>query len=164
MSKKLYEKMNDQMNLEYESAFIYKAMSAWCAEEDFKGAEHWLTLQYDEEIEHGEKFRNFLHDIDEKVTFTGMEPAKSEFKSLLEVFELALEHEKLISKSIRELYKQAVEESNYEAQVFLNWFIEEQVEEEASVGEVVSILEKIGDSTSGLFMYDAVLGRRRDEH
>ncbi len=160
MSKNLYEKMNDQMNLEYESAFIYKAMSAWCAEEDFEGAERWLTLQYEEEIEHGEKFRNFLHDIDHKTSFTGMEPAKSEFASLLEVFELALEHEKLITKRIQELYKQAVEESNYEAQVFLNWFIEEQVEEEAHVGAVVSKLQKIGDSPSGLFMFDAVLGKR----
>ncbi|MDO5717972.1 MAG: ferritin [Tissierellia bacterium] len=158
----LLEKMNEQMNREYESAYVYKALAAYCAENDYNGSERWMNEQAKEEIFHAEKFRNFLHDLDHEVKFTGMEPVEENIGSLLDAFKASLEHEKYITRNIKEIYKQAVEESNYEVQIFLNWFIMEQVEEEASVGEVVSKLEKIGDSTSGLFMYDAVLGRRDD--
>lgn len=162
MDKKLFANLDEQMNLEYESAYIYKAMAAYAAEEDWTGSEHWFNEQAREEIEHAEKFRNFLHDKGFKVSFKGMKAAKTDYKSLLEAFQTALEHEQFITKSIKKLYKEAVEKEDYEVQVFLNWFIEEQVEEEANVGAVVARLEKIGDSTNGLFMMDKALGKREE--
>ncbi|MDO5689862.1 MAG: ferritin [Tissierellia bacterium] len=157
---KLLDNMNAQMNREYESAYIYKGMAIYAAGANFRGATGWMEKQADEEVTHAEKFKEFLLDLGYQPKLTGMEEAKTEYKSLADIFEAALDHEKFISKNIRDLYKQAVEEANYEVQVFLNWFIEEQVEEEASVGEIVDLLEMVGDSKNGLFMLDAQLGRR----
>lgn len=160
MSQELYARLNEQMNFEYEAAYIYNVMCAYCAEQNLNGAAHWLRVQVDEEIYHAEKIRNFLFDRGYETSFTGLDPVEKDYTSLLDVFQKALEHEKLISASIRKLYKEAVEKDEFEAQVMLNWFIQEQVEEEATFGEIVEILEQVCDSSAATFMYDSKLMQR----
>lgn len=156
----LMKKMNEQFNLELESGYLYLAMSAYLKERDMEGFAHFMFKQAHEEFEHAMKFYNFLFEVDEKVEYTGIKKPEFKAESFTDVFKQALEHEKFISKSIRELYKLAEEEKNYEALEFLGWFIDEQVEEEDNFRGIVTRFERINESWNGLYIFDAELGKR----
>lgn len=160
MDKKLQEALNEQMNREYESAYIYKAMEVYFAENDLDGSKNWMNLQAAEELQHGEIIRNFLHDVEVPVTFRPINVPTAKYNSVLEVFKAALEHERFISNSIKDIYKLALEVNDIDVQIFLNQFIREQVEEEATVKAIVSKFEKVGDSISAIYMIDSSLGDR----
>ncbi|MGO1371920.1 MAG: ferritin [Senegalia sp. (in: firmicutes)] len=159
-SEKMLQALNDQMNFEYVSANYYLAMAAYCADEDFEGIENFFMVQADEERFHARKFYDYINDRDGRVKISQMEEPKNEFSSIKEAFETALDHEKKVTSRINDLMKLAHEESDYATISFLNWFVDEQVEEEASMKTIIAKLNRIGESAQGLFMLNKELGAR----
>jgi ferritin len=138
-------------------------MSAQFEAENLQGIAHWMRVQSQEEIGHAMKFYNFIFDRMGTVVLQALEQPPSNFGSPLQAFEKALEHEQKISGLINGLYALADKESDYASKVFLNWFVEEQVEEEKNAAQIVETLKLIGDSKNGLFMLDHQLGERGGE-
>jgi len=163
ISKKCVKAINDQMNQEFFAAFLYQAMANDAMDKGFKGAANWFNMQFKEEMEHGFKFAKYLEDQGQKVMITGMEAPKTEWPNLLAMFKDALEHEKLVTSLIVEIAKLAAKEQDFATQNMLQWFIDEQVEEEASVSDVIWMLEMSKDSKGALFMADRTLGKREDD-
>lgn len=155
MNKKLTDAINDQLNYEFESAHVYLAMQAYVATLGLEGFENWLGVQYEEEIFHARKFVNYLNERGERVIITGFETPKAEFKSLLEVFEGALEHEQGVTARINNLMKIAHEVSDYASISFLQWYVDEQVEEEDNVTKLIDKIKLVKDA--GLYMLDKEL-------
>lgn len=160
MKKKVVDAVNKQIQAEFESAYLYLAMSAHFETENMAGFAHWMRIQWEEEIQHAFKFYNMLIDRDEKVKLLPISEPKDDFGSSLEVFQKSLDHEKEITKKINDLYGLAVEEKDYPLQNLLQWFIDEQVEEENNVRDIIQQLKMIGDNGTGLFMVDRELASR----
>jgi ferritin len=160
LSKKISDEMNAQIKHEFASAYLYLAMSARFEAENLPGFAHWMRLQAQEEVEHAMKFYNYIFDRGGSVVLQAIEQPPSEFGTPLEAFQKALEHEKKVTALINNIYASADKENDYASKVFLNWFVEEQVEEEKNATAVVETLKLIGDSKNGLFMLDRQLGSR----
>lgn len=157
---KLYDNLNEQMNFELESAYIYATMSAHLADLDLKGAAHYIDLQVKEEVEHAERFKNFLQETGYKVKYRPLNPGSGEFSSPLDVFEKALAHEKVVTARIHALVDEARAAGDQRALNLLYWFVDEQIEEEDTFGSHVLRLERIGDNWNGLYMFDKELAKR----
>lgn len=157
---KLIEKINEHMNFELESAYVYLGMVKYLDEQDMGGFSHFMKKQAQEEFEHFEKFYNFLFELDEIPVLEGLKKPEQEFKNFTDVFKIALEHEKEVTKRIHDLYEAAVKDKNRDVQNFLEWFIEEQREEENTFRGIVTRLERIGESWSGLYIFNRELGQR----
>lgn len=153
--------MNAQIKRELDSAYIYAAMAAYFDRTGLPGAAHWMKKQFGEEQAHAWKFYGFIYDRGGNVTFEALDKPAEDFASPLDAFKKVLDHEKYITGHINDLYALAVEEKDYASQILLQWFIEEQVEEEKSAGDIVDMLERIGDSKHALFMLDKELGQRQ---
>lgn len=160
---RLREAMNEQIGHEFFSAYVYLSMSAYCENHNLTGFAHWLREQAREEVDHALRFVDFLLERGQAVRLPAMAAPPAEFGSPLEVMEAALEHERKISGRIGKLYAMAVEEQDYPAQVFLQWFVTEQVEEEATVGLIVERLKLFGAEGVALFGLDQELGSRSGE-
>lgn len=160
ISEKLLNALNDQFNFELLSGYYYLAMSAYCKDKNMHGMSHFLVEQAKEEYEHAMKFYDFIFDMDGRVTTQAMEEPKNDYNSFLEVFDAALEHEKLVTSRIYNLLELAGEEQSYPTIHFLQWFVEEQLEEENSMKDIIFKLEGIKDSFVGLTMLDKELGNR----
>jgi ferritin len=160
LSKKISDEMNAQIKHEFASAYLYLAMSARFEADNLPGFAHWMRLQAQEEVEHAMKFYNYIFDRGGSVVLQAIEQPPSEFGTPLEAFQKALEHEKKVTALINNIYASADKENDYASKVFLNWFVEEQVEEEKNATAVVETLKLIGDSKNGLFMLDRQLGSR----
>ena len=159
-SEKMQKAMNDQIHHEMESAYIYLAMAAYLAEENYPGFTHWMKMQFDEEMIHAFKFYDYIHSRGAKVVLQAIAQPPAEFDSPLSAFETALGHEQKISADIHNLYALALEEKDYPSLSFLQWFIDEQVEEEEHVGGVVEDIKRVSGSDQGLLMLDRELGQR----
>lgn len=160
MDKKLLEEMNLQINKEIYSGYLYLAIAAYFEDQNLGGFAHWMRLQAEEELEHGMKFFDFLVDRGERVELLEIEKPESDFGSPAEVFTKVLEHEQYVTSRINLLYELAQNEKDYATQVFLNWFVDEQVEEEKNASEILGYLEKVGDSGNALLMLDQRLKSR----
>lgn len=160
LSEKLLNALNDQLNFEFESAHIYLAMAAYCADLDLDGFSNFFLVQAEEERFHAMKFYNFINEMDGRVTFKGMEEPQNEFESLLDVFKKALEHEKLVTKRIYNLMDLANEEKEHATISMLKWFIDEQVEEETTFKGLIKKLERLGENNHGIYMLDSELAQR----
>jgi ferritin len=160
MDKKFVEAINVQLNFEIESAHVYLAMQNYFASKSLKGFEHWFQIQFREEMEHAEKFMDYLNDRGERVEIRGFETPKNEFGSILEVLEISLNHEKEVTKRIWNLMTTAIELKDYASISFLQWYVDEQVEEEANFSELIDKVKMVGDK--GLYMLDRELGKRED--
>lgn len=158
MDKKLVDAINKQLNYEFESAHVYLAMQAYVATTGLEGFESWLGVQYDEEIFHARKFIKFLNDRGEKAVITGFGTPRADFSSILEVFETALEHEKGVTSRINNLMKIAHEVHDYASISFLQWYVDEQVEEEDSFNKLIDKIKLLDNKD--LFMLDKDLGTR----
>ena len=152
--------LNEQMNFEYESAYIYKAMSAYTNDEELDGFTSWLDLQVDEEIVHGEGMRKFLQSVGYKPHYTAMAEPKSDYESALDVMQTALEHEKEVTRRITNIANEA-RESDARVFSFIQWYIDEQVEEEENFSKIIRRLERIGDDWHSIYMLDQELGQRQ---
>lgn len=161
LSKKMQDLMNNQIQAEFYSAQLYLAMSVYSESENFKGIGHWLKLQYEEETSHGMKFLHHMLERGADVELKIIEAPPVKYGSMLKLFEEVLAHEKKVTALINNLYEMALKEKDYASQIFLQWFISEQVEEEANASEIVAQLKLVGDkSVGGLFQIDHALGKR----
>lgn len=163
ISKSMQEAVNDQINKEFYSSYLYLSMAAYFEDKNLPGFAHWLRHQADEEREHGMKFYEHLLDRGGRVSLAAIEAPPSDWKSILEAFKEVRAHEAKVTASINTLYELALKEKDYPAQVFLHWFIEEQVEEEKNAAEVVSLLERVEAHDSAVLMLDHRLGKRSGE-
>ena len=159
-TEKLMKALNDQFNFELESGYYYMAMAAYCSAENMNGMAHFLHEQAKEEYEHAMKFYTFINDMDGRVMNKAISEPKNEYSSFLEVFETGLSHEKLVTSKINDIMKMAQEENDYPTIQFLQWFIEEQLEEENTMKDIVFKLENIKDNYQGLYLLDRELGQR----
>ena len=160
ISKAMEEAINQQINREFYSAYLYLAMAQECESIGLKGSAKWFTLQYHEEISHGMKMVDYLNDQGARVVLDAIEKPPVEFGPLVTMFEKTAEHERFVTKSIYSLVDLAVKEKDYATQEFLQWFVKEQVEEEANADEIVKKLEFVGTTNHGLYLLDKELGAR----
>lgn len=161
ISKKLHNAILEQIQFETESAYLYQGMSLYCQQQNFRGFAHWLKAQQQEEIGHADKFINYLMDRGAAVALKNISAPASEFGSPLELFEKVLAHEKKVTAAIEKIYELAVAEKDIKTQIFLQWFISEQVEEEATATAIVEKLRMIGEKSMGAIFYvDKELGKR----
>ncbi|PLX43815.1 MAG: ferritin [Deltaproteobacteria bacterium] len=160
ISEKLLKALNVQINKEWWSASIYKAMAAYCESEDLPGFANWFNVQTLEELTHGQRIFDFICEAGERVELYPMEGPKNDYESPLDAFTYGLEHEKLVTSLINDLMTIAKEENNHAAEIMLQWFVTEQVEEEASFGLIKKKLERVGDDGRGLLMLDDELATR----
>ncbi len=161
MSEKLNKAMNEQINAEMYSAYLYLSMASWLEDENFPGMASWMKAQAQEEMEHAMKFYEFINDRRHKVNLLPIEGPKTSWNSPQEAFEDSFEHEKYVTSRIHALMEIAREEKDYAAEAFLQWFVTEQVEEEAAVDAILSRMQAMGDSKHGMFMLDHELGKRK---
>lgn len=163
-NEKLIKALNEQLNFEIESAYIYKGMANWLASEDWNGFSHFMTKQVYEELEHAGKIERFLLEIGEKIELTEVPQPKNEYASVNEVMQIALEHEKEVTRRFNNLMDIAREVDDKRIEIFLQWFITEQVEEEATFEGIIVKLDRLtgkdGANITGLYMLNAELGRR----
>lgn len=155
----LLDMLNDQMNFEYESAYIYKAMAAYTEDLDLDGFTLWLETQTDEEVMHGEGMRKFLQTVGYKPHYKALSEPKSDYKDVLDVMQTALNHEKEVTRRITEISNKAREE---DARVFsfIQWYIDEQVEEEQNFSKIIKRLERVDGDWHSIYMLDEELGQR----
>jgi len=160
LNDNIEEALNDQVNKELYSAYLYQAMGAQAEFDGFEGIASWMSVQAEEEVFHAKKIYNFINEKGGRVELESIEKPPVDFDSVQAMFEGALEHEQFVTKSINELVDLAQEENDHATEIFLQWFVEEQVEEEDSVESILDKLELIGDSGQGLLMFDKELGQR----
>ncbi len=163
MSAKVLDAMNAQINAEIYSAYVYLAMSAHFESANLPGFAKWMRLQYAEETAHALKFFDFIHERGGAVTLKAVDAPPPAPATPLAVFEKTYAHEQKVTGMIHDLYKLAVAEADYPAQVFLQWFINEQVEEEKNASDAVARLRMIGDFAPALLMMDEEMGERGGE-
>jgi ferritin len=160
MNKRVVEAINRQINSELSASYSYLGMSVWCERQKLTGAARWLRLQSQEEHMHAMKLLDFLLARDSDVDLRPIQPAKLPFKSLMDVFERALEQEEEVTKQIDTLYETAFMEKAFAAVAELQWFLTEQVEEEKTGREIVAKLKMIGNDPASLLDMDRELGTR----
>ncbi len=159
-SKKMIKSLNEQLNKELFSSYLYLSMSAYFEEDNLNGMAAWMRFQSQEEYAHAMKFYDFIHKIGGRVKLAQIDTPKDKWENPLAAFKEAYEHEKFISKSIHEIVDLAMEEKDHAARSFLNWFVDEQVEEEENANLIVEKFKMIGDNKTALYMLDKELGAR----
>ena len=160
LSKAMQHAINEQINAELTSAYLYLSMSAYCSAANWTGSGRWMRLQSQEELSHAIKLFDYVIDRGGHATLRSLSQPPTEFKSLHTIFQQVLGHEQEVTKKIHQLYELAVKENDYATQVMLQWFITEQVEEEKTVSEILAQLKMIGEQSTALFMLDRHLGTR----
>lgn len=160
LSKKIEKAINDQINAEMYSSYLYLSMSTHFESISLPGLANWMKQQAQEEMFHGMKMFDFVCERGGRVTLQAIGKPPSKWSSTLDVFENVLAHEQKVTGLINKLVDLAIKERDHATNIFLQWFVSEQVEEEASAGEIVDKLKLIGDDSNGLFMLDKDLGVR----
>ena len=160
ISKKIQQALNEQINHEIGSAYLYLSMAAYFGSAGFDGMAQWMHVQAHEEYIHAMKFFNHILERDGKVELLELTKPKAKWATPLAAFQDAYKHEKFITSKIHALVELAMKEGDHAAGILLQWFVTEQVEEEATASKVVQMLERIGDSGNGMFMLDKELGNR----
>lgn len=159
MKKELLEQALDQINFEFESSYLYLSMSTWAADNGYPGTAKWMDKQAEEEISHGKKMMHFLQEVNERVLLKPIAGVPTDFPGFMDLFKLSLEHEKKVTARINALYEAALAEKNYPMANLYNWFINEQVEEESTLVDIITRLEKV-PTPIGIMMMDDRLGSR----
>jgi len=163
LSARIEKALNDQMNLELASAYAYLGMAAYFEQTPYDGFAKWMSVQHSEELKHADKFFKYLSERNGKIQLQAIPEPKCDYASPLQAFQASLGHEQKVSAAICGLYDSAVAEKDYPTASFLKWFLDEQVEEEKSVGDLVVKLEMVGDNRNGLFQLDHHAGKRAAE-
>jgi ferritin len=160
INKVVQDAINDQINKELYSAYLYLSMAAHFEAATLPGFAHWMRFQAQEELGHALKFFDYLNDRSGRVQLKPIAGPQTEWKTPYEVFNQVLEHEQLVTASIHKLYEVAVKDSDYASQVMLQWFINEQVEEEKSAAEIIEQLKRIDAHETAVLFLDHELGER----
>jgi ferritin len=159
----MQEAINEQINKELFSSYLYLSMAAYFESKTLPGFAHWMRIQAEEERGHAMRLYDYLLERGGQVNLKAIAAPETTWKSDLAAFEAALEHERFITKSIHDLYELASKEKDYATQVMLQWFIEEQVEEEANASEIVENLKRIELHDTAVLMLDHRLGKRGED-
>ena len=157
---KMQDAFNEQIQAELHSAYLYLSMSAYFHSAGFDGMAQWMRVQAGEGREHAMKFFDHIVEREGRVELLAIEQPKSEWASPLDAFQDAYKHEQYITGRINNLVSIASEENDNPAGILLQWFVNEQVEEEANASKIVQTLERVGDSGNGMIMLDRELGKR----
>ena len=160
ISEKIQDVLNQQINRELASAYVYLAMSAWADEQNLQGAASWLRLQWQEELLHATKLVDYIAQRGGRIRLFSIAEPPSQYADLLDCFRNVLRHEEEVTAAINDLYGLASSEKDYATQTLLDWYVNEQVEEENAPSEIISMLELAGDSPAGLLMVDRQLAAR----
>ncbi|WP_456385435.1 ferritin [Desulfolithobacter sp.] len=160
LKKKIQKALNEQINAEMYSAYLYLAMESYFQSISLAGFANWMRGQVQEELSHAMKLYDFVGERGGRVVLDAIGKPDSSWESPRAAFEHILRHEQLVTGLINDLVDLAEKEKDHATRIFLQWFVTEQVEEEATVGEIVDRLKLIGDDPSGLFFLDAELGKR----
>jgi len=160
INKTVETAINEQIKHELYSAYLYLSMSAWAEANNLAGAAHWLRAQFGEEQGHAMKFYKYIVEQGGRVVLGGIAQPPSEWTSLLDLFQQVLDHEKKVTALLTKLYEVALAEKDYATQFLLQWFINEQVEEEKNVTGVIEAIKMVGNSGTALYMVDRQLAAR----
>jgi ferritin len=160
IKEKVQGALNYQLNRELYSSYLYLSMSAYFESTNLKGFANWMRVQAEEELMHAMKFYDYLVQGDGRITLSSIEDPPSEWDSPLKTLEHVYAHEQKVTGLINDLVNLAIAEQDHATNSFLQWFVAEQVEEEASASGVVEKLKLVGDDAGGLFMLDNELAQR----
>ena len=160
LSKNILSELNRQINAEFYSAYLYLSMESWSNTQGLKGFANWFHVQYQEELFHAEKQYKYILDQGAQVILSAIAQPPHNFESAINVFEQTLTHEQSVTASINQILTAARAESDHATEIMLQWFITEQIEEEANVNDILQQLKLIGGEGSGLFMIDRQLATR----
>jgi len=160
INKKVEKALNEQIDNEIFSAYLYLSMSAHSTYLGLKGFANWFMIQYQEEMEHAMKFYDYINDRGGKVILLPVKQPDSEFDSPMDMFQKTLAHEQFITKCINDLVDLAIEEKDHATQILLQWYVTEQIEEEGNDNDIIAKLELIGENGNGLLMLDKELSVR----
>jgi ferritin len=160
LNQKIEAALNKQLNAELYSSYLYLSMSAYFQSTNLPGFANWMRVQAQEELVHAMKFYDFINERGGHVMLQQIEGPPKEWSSPLDAFENAYKHEQKVTGLINDLVNLATGEGDHATNIFLQWFVTEQVEEEASADEVVQKLKLMGDASGGLFMLDREMGQR----
>ena len=163
INETVQDAINDQIQHEIYSAYLYLGMSAHFEAQGFPGFARWTRLQYEEEMEHALKLFDYVNERGGRVVLQAIEQPPVEWGTPLDVFQEILSHEQKVTALINKLYEVALVEKDYATQVMLHWFIEEQVEEEDNAGSMVDRLSMAGDNKGALLQLDHQAGARSGE-
>lgn len=161
LSPTLASAYDEQINLEFVSAYAYLGMAVWCDGHDLAGFAQWLRAQAAEEVEHALKFMRFVSDRDGGVELRDVAATAPDYGSVVEVFEAALEHEQIVTAAIGRLYGMANDEKDYASLPLLGWFTDEQIEEEATIRQLLADLRRVSGDPAALVLLDREVGQRR---
>lgn len=160
VSEKIITLVNEQITKEQYAAQLYLSMSAWFYAQDLEGIGNYFRVQSKEELMHADKMFDYVNDIGGQIILNEVPKPPHEFDNAQEIFEKALDHERLVTKSIFNIVKAANDESDFATTSFLQWFINEQVEEEASASLLVTKIKMVKDNPSALYLFDQELSQR----
>ncbi|ABS61228.1 ferritin [Fervidobacterium nodosum] len=160
ISEKVLKALNEQVGKEIFSSYLYLSMATYFDSIDLLGFGKWMKVQAREELGHAMKIYEFIYERGGRVELPAIEKPQSNWESPLKAFEAAYNHERFITESINKIYSLAKEENDYATQEFLNWFVKEQVEEEAQTELILKKLQKLQDSPTALYMLDKEVGSR----
>jgi ferritin len=160
LDPKMEQALNDQVNAELHSAYVYLAMSGYFEDRDLTGCAHWMRVQAQEEIIHAMKIFTYIVDRDGRATTAAIAQPANEFESPLAAFEVAYKHEIYITGRIGKLVNLAREIGDHSSENFLQWYVAEQVEEEAQVKEIIQKFKLAGKEGQGMFLIDREVGTR----
>jgi ferritin len=161
ITKKMGDRINEQINKEMYSAFLYMAMSAKMSGAGYHGVAKWLMIQYHEEMFHAMKFYRYLEDQGFAPAIKAIAAPELKGTTVKALFEQVLEHEKHVTASIHEITALATSENDYATEAFNAWYVNEQIEEEKNATEILQTLELLGGSAQGVFMLNVELGKRK---
>ena len=160
ISKKMEGALNAQVNAELYSAYLYLSMESYFKSLNLNGFANWMRVQTQEEVSHAMKIYDFINERGGRALLKGIEGPPTKWKSPLAVFEAAYAHEQKVTGLINDLVDLAIKEKDHATNSFLQWFVNEQVEEEASADEIVQQLKMMENAPGGMFMLDRELGQR----
>lgn len=163
LDEQLESALNAQVTMEYGAAYSYFAMSAWFEAEGLPGMAQWMRAQAAEELAHAEKFYQFVLDRGGRIDLGAIEAPQTDFAQSIDVFRKSLEQEQAVTASINDLYAMAVDLKDFASLPLLDWFVAEQVEEEASVQQIIDDLDRAGDAGHTVLMLDRELGVRQGD-
>ncbi len=160
MTKKMKKALNNQINAELYASYLYLAMCAWFESQGLTGFASWMRVQVQEEMFHAIKIFDYIHQRKEEVALEAVAKPESRWESPLAVIEGAVKHEQKVTGMINDLVNCAIDEHDHAANQFLQWYVAEQVEEEASFGAVHDKLRLVGNDSAGLFTLDLEMSKR----
>ncbi len=163
LNKEMENALNKQVNAELWSAYLYLSMSYDMGDKGFPGIASWFKIQAGEEVEHAEKIMEYICSRDGKVRLEPIAEVRQEWNSPKDAFEDTLMHEKVVTGLINKLMDMAIEKKDYPTINMLNWFIDEQVEEEETPRNLLDALKKIEDDSAAMYLFDKKLGKRKED-